>query len=82
MDEDPNCRSFSWKVLRQAKLGVGATTYIGVTALMAVTAPPFFENVVREDLTTWRSKFPGSRVITVIGPEFSCEDQAAILPTL
>jgi len=37
MDKDPNCRSFAWKILRQAKLAVGATTYIGDTAL---TAPP------------------------------------------
>jgi len=37
-----NCRLFAWKVLRQAKLAVGATTYIGNTAL---TAPPFFDNV-------------------------------------
>ena len=40
MDKDPNCRSFAWKVLWQAKLAVGATTYIRDTAL---TAPPFFE---------------------------------------
>jgi len=33
MDKDPNCRSFAWKVLRQAKLVVGATTYIGDMAL-------------------------------------------------
>jgi len=44
MDKDPNCRSFDWKVLQQAKPAVVATTYIGYTAL---TAPPFFDNVVR-----------------------------------
>jgi len=77
MDEDLNCRSFSWKVLRQAKLAVGATTYIGETAL---TAPPFFKNVVRGDLTTWGSKFLGPRVINWTG--LSYVDQAAILPTL
>jgi len=43
MDKDPNCRSFSSKVLRQAKLAESATSYI---------APPFFEFVVRGDLTT------------------------------
>ena len=37
-DKDTNCKSFAWKVLRQAKLAVGATTYVGDTAL---TAPPF-----------------------------------------
>jgi len=72
MDEEPKCRSFSWKVLQEAKLAVGATTCIGDTVL---TAPHFFENVVRGDLTTWE---PG--VINGTGP--SCEDQAAILPTL
>jgi len=76
MDKDPNCRSFSWKVLRQAKLAVGATTYIGDTAL---TAPFFFENVIR-NLTTWGSKFPGLRVID--WTELSCKDQYTILPTL
>jgi len=49
MDKDPNCRSFAWKVLRQAKLAVGATTYIGD---MALTAPPFFEHVVRGNSIT------------------------------
>jgi len=46
MDKDPKpeCSSFAWKILLQAKLVVGATTYIGDTAL---TAPPFFDNVVR-----------------------------------
>ena len=54
MDIDPNCRSFAWKILRQAKLAVGTTTYIMCTAL---TAPPFFDNVVRGDLTTlWGTK--------------------------
>jgi len=33
MDKDPKCRSFAWKVLRQAKLAVGATSYIGDAAL-------------------------------------------------
>jgi hypothetical protein len=47
--KDSNCRSFAWKILRQAKLAVGATTHIGDTAL---TATPFFDNVVRGDLTT------------------------------
>jgi len=61
VDEDPNCRSFCWKVLRQAKLAVGGTTYIGDTVL------PFFQNIVRGDLTTWGSKFPGTRVINWIG---------------
>jgi len=47
MDIDPNCRLFARKILRQAKLAVGATTYIMGTAL---SAPPFFDNVVRGDL--------------------------------
>ena len=45
MDKDP----FAWRVLRQAKLAVGATTYIGDTAL---AAPSFFDDVVRGDLST------------------------------
>jgi len=49
MDKDPNCMSFAWRVLRQAKLAVGATTYIGDTAL---AAPSFFDDVVRGDLST------------------------------
>jgi len=74
MDKDPNCRLFSQKVLRQARLAVGATTYIGDTKF---TAPPFFENVVRGDSTTWGSRFPGPGVInwTVL----SLWDQVAIL---
>ena len=75
MDKDPNCRSFAWKILLQAKLAVGATTYIGDTAL---TAPPIFDNVVRGDLTTWVSKSLGPRVIH--WTSLSCEDQATILP--
>jgi len=77
MDKDPNCRPFAWKVLRQAKLAVGATTYIGDTAL---TAPPFFDNVVRGNSTTWGFQTLGPRVINWTG--LSCEDQAIILPTL
>jgi len=50
MDKDTNCRSFAWKVLRQAKLAMGATTYVGDTAL---AAPPFFNNVVRGNSTIW-----------------------------
>jgi len=49
MDKDPNCRLFTWKVLWQAKLAVGATTYKGDKAL---PAPHFFEDVVKGDLTT------------------------------
>jgi len=58
IDKDHNCslRLFAWMVLRQAKLVVGATTYMGDTAL---TAPPFFNNVVRGDLTAWGSKSLG-----------------------
>jgi len=59
MDKDPNCRSFSWKVQRKAKLEVGATTYIEDTAL---TASPFLDNVVRGGSTTWGSRVPGLRV--------------------
>ena len=77
MDKDPNCMSFAWRVLWQAKLAVGATTYVGNTAL---TAPSFFDYVVRGDLSTWVSKSLGPRVINWTG--LSCEDQAAILPTL
>ena len=54
-----------------------APTYIGDTALLA---PPFFENVVRRDLTTWGSKVPGPRVINWTG--LGCQDQAAILRIL
>jgi len=32
MDKDATCRSFSWKVFEQAKLTVGATTYVGATS--------------------------------------------------
>jgi len=79
MDKDPNCRSFAWKVLRQAKLAVGATTYIGHTAL---TAPPFVDKVVTGDLTTWGSKSLGPRVINWTGLSYASKDQAIILPTL
>jgi len=48
MDKDTICRSFAWKILRQAKLAVGATTYVGDTAL---TVPPFFKDVVRGNST-------------------------------
>ena len=78
MDKDHNIRSFAWKVLRQAKLVVGATTYIGDTAL---TAPSFFDSVVRGDLIAWwGSKSLGPRVID--WTSLSYEDQAIILPTL
>jgi len=77
MDKDTNCRSFTWKVLRQAKLAVGATTYVGDTAL---TAPPFFKNVVRGNSTIWGFETLGPRVINWTG--LSREDQAIILPTL
>jgi len=73
MDKNPNCRQFAWKVLRQAKLAVGATTYTGDTAL---TAPTFFDNVVRGDSTTCGSKSLGPRVINWTG--LSCKDQATI----
>jgi len=58
--KDPNCRSCALQILRQAKLASGAATYIGDTAL---TAHPFFDNVVRGDLTTWGSKSLEPRVI-------------------
>jgi len=61
----------------KAKLAVGATTYVGDTAL---TAPPFFDNVVRGNLTIWGFETLGPRVIDWTG--LSCEDQAIILPTL
>jgi len=77
MDKDTNCRLFARKVLRQAKLAVGATTYIGDTAL---TAPPFFDNVVRGNSTIWGFETIGPRVINWTG--LNCEDQAIILPTL
>ena len=50
MDKDTNCRTFAWKVLRQVKLAVGATTYVGD---MALTTLPFFKNVVRGNSTIW-----------------------------
>ena len=77
MDKDSNCRLFAWKVLRQAKLPVGATTYIGDTAL---TAPPFFDIVVGGNSTTWGFETLGLRVNNWTG--LSCRDQAIILPTL
>ena len=77
MDKDTNCRSFAWQVLRKAKLAVGATTYVGNTAL---TAPPFFKNVVRGNSTIWGFETQGPRVINWTG--LSREDQAIILPTL
>jgi hypothetical protein len=39
MDKDPSCRSFAWKILRQAKLVVGATTYIEDTEDQATILP-------------------------------------------
>jgi len=60
MDKDPNCRSFAWKVLRQAKLAVGATTCIGGTAH---TALPFFDNTVRGNSTMWGFETIGPQVI-------------------
>ena len=77
MDKDTKCRSFAWKVLRQAKLALGATNYVGDTAL---TAPPFFKNVVRGNSTTWGFETQGPRVINWTG--LSRKDQAIILPTL
>ena len=77
MDKDINCRSFAWQVLRQAKLAVGAMTYVGDTAL---TAPPFFKNVVRGNLIIWGFETQGPRVINWTG--LSREDQDIILPTL
>jgi len=77
MNKDPNYRSFAWKILRQAKLAVGATTEIGDTAL---TAPPFVDNVVRGDLTTWGSRSLGPRDINWTG--LGCENEATVLPTL
>jgi len=77
MDKDPTCRSFSWKVLRQAKMAVNATTYVGDTAL---TAPPFFDNAVRGDVILCGTRSSGPRVINWTG--LSQEDQVEILPTL
>ena len=77
MDKDPTCRSFSWKVLRQAKIAIKATTYVGDTAL---TAPPFFDNAVRGDETLWGTRTRGPRVINWTG--LSHEDREAILPSL
>jgi len=70
MDKDTNCRSFAWKVLHQAKLAVGAMTYVGDTAL---TAPSFLKNVVRGNST----ETIGPRVINWTG--LSRKDQAIIL---
>ena len=77
MNKDPNCRSFSWKLLRQAKVAVGAATYIGDTAL---TAPPFFDNAVRGGMILWGVRASGQQVIDWTG--LSRDDQAATLPTL
>jgi len=56
---------------------VGATTYIEDTVL---TAPPFFDNVVRGDSTKWGSKSLGPGVVN--WTSLSGEDQATILPSL
>ena len=56
---------------------MGATTYIGDTAL---TAPLFFDNVVRGVSTTWGFESLGPRVMNWTG--LSWEDLASILPTL
>jgi len=77
MNKDPNCRSFSWKVFRQAKLAVGAATYIGDTAL---TAPPFFDNAVRGGMILWGVRASGQQVIDWTG--LSRDDQAATILTL
>ena len=77
MNKDPNCRSFSWKVLRQAKLAVGAATYVGDTAL---TAPPFFDNAVRGSMILWGVRASGQQVINWTG--LSRDDQAATVLTL
>ena len=64
MDKDPGCRSFSWKVLRQATLAVGATSYIRNTAL---TAPPFFDNAIRGGTILWGARALGPRVLKWTG---------------
>lgn len=58
-------------------MAVGATTYIGDTAL---TAPPFFDNAVRVGTILSGARASGPRVINWTG--LSRKDQAAILPTL
>ena len=75
MDKDTNCRSFSWQVLRQAKLAVGATTYVRKGATTYV-----FKNVVRGNSTIWGFETQGPRVMN--WTDLSREDQTIILPTL
>jgi len=76
MDKEPKRKWFSWKVLQQAKLALGATTYIGNTAL---TATPYFENAVRGVTILWVPRASSPRVINWTG--LSREDQAATLPS-
>jgi len=64
IDKDAECRSFSWKILRQAKVAVGAKTYVGDTAFTAFTAPPFFDNADRRDAILWGARALGPRVIS------------------
>jgi len=77
MDKDLKCRVFSWKVLRQAGLAMGATTYIRDTAL---TVTPFFDNAIRGGTILWGAMASGLRVIRWTG--LSPEDQADTLLTL
>ena len=50
LEKDSGHRSFSWQFLRQEQKEFGAKTYCGDTAL---TAPPFFYNVIRGANHTW-----------------------------
>jgi len=76
MGKDLKCRFFSWKVLRHARLAVGATTYIRDTAL---TATPFFDNAIRGGTILWGAMASGLQVIRWTG--LSPEDQADTLLT-
>jgi len=64
IDKDAECKSFSWKILRQAKMAVGATTCVGDTAFTAFTAPPFCDNADRGDTILWEARALGPRVIS------------------
>jgi len=62
MHKDAKGRSFSWKVLRQTKLAVDATTYVEYITFLA---PPFCEKDVRGDTGPglWGARALGPRVV-------------------
>lgn len=57
-------RSFSWQVLRQAKKAFYAQTFYGDTTL---TAPPFFDDVIRGADSIWGVEDEGPIVVKWTG---------------